>query len=64
MGGESGALLEGLAILLVLKGIALIALPGLYRQMIAYMSEVDERSLRLLGGGGAVAGAFIFWLSA
>ncbi len=49
-------LAAALCLVLVLEGLLLFAAPGAWKRMAEQLQRVDERKLRMLGGGMIVAG--------
>jgi uncharacterized protein YjeT (DUF2065 family) len=49
-------LAAALCLVLVLEGLFLFASPGLWKRMAEQMQQVDQRTLRMIGGGMIVIG--------
>ncbi|MCA3389418.1 MAG: DUF2065 domain-containing protein [Roseomonas sp.] len=56
------ALLQGIAVVLALEGLAYAIAPGLMRRMLASLAETPEARLRLGGLIAAVGGIGLAWL--
>lgn len=44
-------LLAALCLVIVIEGLLLFAAPGAWKRMAAQLQELDERRLRMIGGG-------------
>ena len=53
-----------LCLVLVIEGLFLFALPGMWKRMAEQLRQLDERSLRLLGAGMIGLGLLILKLVA
>ncbi len=49
-------LLAALCLVVVLEGLLLLAAPGAWKRMAAQLQELDERTMRLIGGGMVAVG--------
>jgi uncharacterized protein YjeT (DUF2065 family) len=56
------ALLQGIAVVLALEGLAYAIAPGFMRRMLASLAETPEARLRLGGVVAAVGGMGLAWL--
>jgi len=56
------ALLQGIAVVLALEGLAYAIAPGFMRRMLAGLAETPEARLRLGGLIAAVGGIGLAWL--
>ena len=52
----SGNLAAALCLVLVIEGLFLFAAPRLWKRMAEQLQQIDERTLRMIGGGMVVAG--------
>jgi uncharacterized protein YjeT (DUF2065 family) len=48
-----------LCLVLVIEGLFLFASPRLWKRMAEQLQQIDERSLRMIGGGMVVAGLVV-----
>lgn len=51
-----------LCLMLVLEGIIPFVLPGRWRKMVAYLAEVDDRTLRTMGFVSMLIGTILLYL--
>lgn len=49
-------LAAALCLVLVFEGLFLFASPGMWKRMAEQMQQIDQRTLRMIGGGMVVAG--------
>jgi uncharacterized protein YjeT (DUF2065 family) len=56
------ALLQGIAVVLALEGLAYAIAPGFMRRMLASLAETPEARLRIGGRIAAVGGIGLAWL--
>ncbi len=52
-------LAAALCLVLVIEGLFLFASPRLWKRMAEQLQQIDERSLRMIGGGMVVAGLVV-----
>lgn len=52
----AAALATALCLVLVLEGLFLFASPRLWKRMAEQMQQIDQRTLRVIGGGMIVVG--------
>ena len=50
------ALPSALCLVLVIEGLFLFVSPGTWKRMVEQMQEIDQRTLRIMGGGMVVVG--------
>jgi uncharacterized protein YjeT (DUF2065 family) len=55
----SGELAAALCLVLVLEGLFLLAAPGAWKRMAEQMQQIDQRTLRTIGGGMIVVGLIL-----
>ena len=48
-----------LCLVLVIEGLFLFASPRMWKRMAEQLQQIDERSLRMIGGGMVVAGLVV-----
>jgi uncharacterized protein YjeT (DUF2065 family) len=48
-----------LCLVLVIEGLFLFASPRLWKRMAEQLQQIDERTLRMIGGGMVVAGLMV-----
>jgi uncharacterized protein YjeT (DUF2065 family) len=52
-------LAAAMCLVLVLEGLFLFASPRLWKRMAEQLQQIDERTLRMIGGGMVVAGLVV-----
>ena len=52
----TGALAAALCLVLVLEGLFLFVSPNAWKRMAEQMQQVDQRTLRMIGGGMVIVG--------
>ncbi|MGH8173797.1 MAG: DUF2065 domain-containing protein [Rhodanobacteraceae bacterium] len=52
-------LAAALCLVLVIEGLFLFAAPRLWKRMAEQLQQIDERTLRMIGGGMVVAGLVV-----
>lgn len=52
-------LAAALCLVLVIEGLFLFASPRLWKRMAEQLQQIDERTLRMIGGGMVVAGLVV-----
>ena len=52
----AGALAAALCLVLVLEGLFLFVSPNTWKRMAEQMQQVDQRTLRMIGGGMVIVG--------
>ena len=50
------------SLMLVIEGIIPFLNPGRWRNMVAFLAEVDNRKLRIMGLGSMLAGTLLLYL--
>ena len=54
--------LAAMCLVLVLEGILPFLMPGRWREMMLSLTQVDERSIRMIGFGSMLLGAGLLYL--
>ena len=55
-------LAAALCLVLVIEGLFLFASPGLWKRMAEQLQQIDERTLRMIGGGMVAVGLVVLQL--
>jgi len=51
-----------ISLMLVLEGIIPFLQPARWRKMVAYLAEVDDKTMRLIGFSSMIAGTILLYL--